>query len=181
MVSLSVTVQFTSALEENGTIPWHIYLDTAENPCTATIVKGMDEIKIPVNATRKDLKTYSFKAKADDIVGIYEYSDKGGDTGDGSLNVSRCGDNWEDYQFEITNSGPAPSYNMATDKFTNSPSETLEFYNYLWDDNSDSGFSYRIRFFDDFAVIERMSGSPMGFFGMGMTVEGIYAKLPSVG
>ena len=169
------------ALEKDGTIPWHIYLDTAENPCTATIVKGMDEIKIPVNATRKDLKTYSFKAKADDIVGIYEYSDKGGDTGDGSLNVSRCGDNWEDYQFEITNSGPAPSYNMATDKFTNSPSETLEFYNYLWDDNSDSGFSYRIRFFDDFAVIERMSGSPMGFFGMGMTVEGIYAKLPSVG
>ena len=70
---------------------------------------------------------------------------------------------------------------MATDKFTNSPSETLEFYNYLWDDNSDSGFSYRIRFFDDVAVIERMSGSPMGFFGMGMTVEGIYAKLPSVG
>ena len=70
---------------------------------------------------------------------------------------------------------------MASDTFVSSPSETLEYYNYLWDENSETNFTYKIRFFDGFAVIQRTSGSPMGFFGMGMTVEGIYAKLPSVG
>ena len=70
---------------------------------------------------------------------------------------------------------------MANDEFTSSPDESLRFYNYLWNDDSETSFSYTIRFFDDFAVIQRESGSPMGFFGMGMTVAGIYAKLPSVG
>ncbi|MBR0499782.1 MAG: hypothetical protein IJJ72_02165 [Bacteroidales bacterium] len=169
------------ALQKDGTIPWHLYFDSEGDKRTATIVKGMDEYKIPMTATRKGLKTYSFKAKSDDIVGLYEYKDKGGDTGDGQLDVSRCGENWEDYHFEISNTGPAPSFNMATDEFTSSPDESLRFYNYLWNDDSETSFSYTIRFFDGFAVIQRESGSPMGFFGMGMTVAGIYAKLPSVG
>lgn len=169
------------ALEKDGTIPWHLYLDPGENPCTATIVKGMDERKFPMTATRDGVKTYRFKADPDDLVGLYEYKDEGGDTGEGTLDVSRCGEDWEDYKFEIANCGPAPSHNMASDTFVSSPSETLEYYNYLWDENSETNFTYKIRFFDGFAVIQRTSGSPMGFFGMGMTVEGIYAKLPSVG
>ena len=169
------------ALQKDGTIPWHLYMDAEGDNRTATIVKGMDEYKFPMTASRKDLKTYNFKAKPDDIVGIYEYKDKGGDTGEGTLNVSRCGDDWEEYQFEVTTCGPAPSYTTASDKFTNSPSETLEFYNYLWDERSDTNFAYKIRFFDDFAVILRESGSPAAIFGMGVTLEGFYAKLPSVG
>ena len=169
------------ALKKDGTIPWHLYMDAGEENPTATIVKGMDEYKFPMKATRKELKTYSFKAKPDEIVGIYEYKDEGGDTGEGTLDVSRCGDNWEDYQFEVTTCGPAPSHTTATDKFTSSAGQTMNFYNWLWDENTDMSFSYGIRFFDDFAVIVRESGSPAAFFGMGVTLEGFYAKMPSVG
>ena len=169
------------ALQKDGTIPWHLYMEAEGDNRTATIVKGMDEYKFPMTATRKDLKTYSFKAKPDDLVGIYEYKDKGGDTGEGTLNVSRCGDNWESYQFEVTTCGPAPSYTTATDKFSTYPNENPVYYNYLWDERSGMDFSYKIVFFDDFAVIVRESGSPAAIFGMGVTLEGFYAKLPSVG
>ena len=169
------------ALQKDGTIPWHLYMEADGDNRTATIVKGMDEYKFPMTATRKDLKTYSFKAKPDDLVGIYEYKDKGGDTGEGTLNVSRCGDNWESYQFEVTTCGPAPSYTTATDKFSTYPNENPVYYNYLWDERSGMDFSYKIVFFDDFAVIVRESGSPAAIFGMGVTLEGFYAKLPSVG
>ena len=41
--------------------------------------------------------------------------------------------------------------------------------------------SYRIRFFDGFAVIVPDRGDPSDFFGFGTTIAGIYAKIPAVG
>ena len=169
------------ALKEDGTIPWHIYIEREGDNRTATVVKGMDEYKIPVTATLKDRKTYRFETTNDQIVGIYEYHDEGGDTGEGTLEVTNPDSYLGDFLFEITNCGPGPSYSTASDSFSNARDESMEYYHYLWDEDSGASYVYRIRFFDGFAVILRERGSAMAFFGMGMSVTGIYAKIPSAG
>ena len=167
------------ALEEDGTIPWHIYMDKEGDKRMATIVRGMEELKIPVSATRKGLKTYHFSTTADAILGLYEYHDAGGDTGDGTLRITRSEDDPDILNFEISNCGPGPSYNMATDTFTDMPDETLKVSRYLSDDDYEFSFNYQVCLYDGFAVILRESGSPMAFFGLGMSVTGIYAKVPA--
>jgi hypothetical protein len=97
------------------------------------------------------------------------------------MDVSRGGENWEEINFDIFNVGRAPSRNMAKDSFSDAFGEDTVFYRYLWNEDNDAQFSYRIRFFDGFAVIVPDRGDPSDFFGFGTTIAGIYAKIPSVG
>lgn len=168
------------ALKEEGEIPWHLMVTGNGDTREGTFTKGMDSYPVKLTADRKNVKTYHFSTKPDEIVSIYQYKDVSGDSGEGTLDVSRCGEDWQMFKFEITNVGPAPSYSTANDSFTEDIGENTDFYQYLWDDDANAGFSYRIRFFDDFAVVERVNGSSMPFFGM-VTVEGVYAKLHGVG
>jgi hypothetical protein len=114
------------------------------------------------------------------MVGIYEY-DFADEIGSGRMDVSRGGENWEEINFDIFNVGRAPSRNMAKDSFSDAFGEDTVFYRYLWNEDNDAQFSYRIRFFDGFAVIVPDRGDPSDFFGFGTTIAGIYAKIPSVG
>jgi hypothetical protein len=59
------------------------------------------------------------------------------------------------------------------------PDETLKVSRYLSDDDYEFSFNYQVCLYDGFAVILRESGSPMAFFGLGMSVTGIYAKVPA--
>ena len=169
------------ALKTDGLIPWSLNLRGEGNKREGTFFKGSDEYPLNLKATKTGLKTYTFSTVPDEIVGLYRYTYAGGDLGEGVLDVSRFGENWEEVRFEITNTGPAPSYNMATDEFTNYLGETTEFYQYMWNEGTKSSYNYKICFYDGFAVIRYISGNPSAFFGLGMSVAGIYAKIPAVG
>lgn len=171
---------FFVALTENGDIPWSLSIPSATGKVDATLFSGADEIKVSLNPTRKDLKTFRFSTTPDDLVGLYQYEYRGGN-GSGKIDVFRSGENWQNINFEICNVGKAPSYNMAKDEFEDYLGDDTIFYRFLWNDNSDQSFEYSIRFFDGFAVILAGKGNPGAFFGHGMTIQGIYAKLPSVG
>ena len=135
---------------------------------------GAEQIEATFTPTREGLKTYSFATKPEEIVGRYEFA-FGGDFPHGSLDVSRCGDNWEDVHFEVLRSGAAGTLNFATDEFTDYGLRT-EYYRYIWDDENETSRSYEIYFFDGFAVIRTIEWDTNG-----PTVQGIYAKLPAVG
>ena len=70
---------------------------------------------------------------------------------------------------------------MARDEFIDYPGEQTTVYRYMWNDDTNLGYQYTIRFFDNFAVIDSSSPNSDIFFGTGTTIVGIYAKLPSVG
>ena len=169
------------ALKTDGLIPWHIILRGDGNKREGTFFKGPSEYELNLKAVKNGLKTYSFSTVPEEIVGLYRYSDAGEDAGEGTLDVSRFGENWEEIRFEIANTGPAPSHNMAADTFTGYMGESTDFYQYLWSDGANAHYNYKICFYDGFAVVQYISGDPTAFFGMGMSVVGVYAKLPSVG
>ena len=168
------------ALEESGKIPWSLAIPAGSGKREATLYKGNDAVKASLSPFRKDLKTYKFSAQPDDLVGIYQY-EYPDDKGCGKLDVWRSGENWENIEFHIDVTGAAPSFNMAKDEFTDYLGENTTFYRYIWDDATDESLEYIIRFFDNFAVITVGRGNPSKFFGMNVSVNGIYAKLPSVG
>jgi hypothetical protein len=171
---------FFVALEKDGKIPWSLSIDDGEGKRSATLFKGNDEIAATLSPVRDGLKTYKFSTTPDEMVGIYEY-DFADEIGSGRMDVSRGGENWEEINFDIFNVGRAPSRNMAKDSFSDAFGEDTVFYRYLWNEDNDAQFSYRIRFFDGFAVIVPDRGDPSDFFGFGTTIAGIYAKIPSVG
>ena len=171
---------FFVALEKDGKIPWSLSIDDGEGKRSATLFKGNDEIAATLSPVRDGLKTYKFSTTPDEMVGIYEYV-FADEIGSGRMDVSRGGENWEEINFDIFNVGRAPSRNMAKDSFSDAFGEDTVFYRYLWNEDNDAQFSYRIRFFDGFAVIVPDRGDPSDFFGFGTTIAGIYAKIPSVG
>ena len=168
------------ALEENGNIPWTLTIPAGDGKREATLRQGDNEMKLTLSPFRKDLKTFKFSTVPDDLVGLYQYEFPG-DKGAGKLDVWRTGENWEQLAISITCTGPAPSFNMAKDEFNEYLGEETDVYRYLWSDDSQESFTYIIRFFDTFAVIIAGQGNPAAFFGMNVSVQGIYAKLPSVG
>ena len=170
------------ALEENGNIPWTLTIPAGDGKREGTLHQGGNEMKVTLSPFHKDLKTYSFSTRRDDLVGIYQY-EYPGDKGTGVLDVWRGGDNWENLMINIKCTGPAPSFNMAKDEFSEyfGDSEETDVYRYLWNDDNGESLDYTIRFFDTFAVIILGNGNPSAFFGMNVSVAGIYAKLPSVG
>ena len=171
---------FFRALTEDGSIPWTLNIPAGKAKVEATLHSGEKEITAALSPTRKDLKTFTFSTEADELVGIYryEYPDN---LGSGELNVYRSGEGWQNINFEICNTGKAPSFNMAKDEFEDFLGDNTDFYRYLWDDDNETSYSYTVRFFDGFAVIIAHEGNPDSFFGLGTSVEAVYAKLPSVG
>lgn len=172
---------FFVALETSGHIPWSLNINDGNGKISATLFKGNDEIEATLSPVRNGLTTYHFAAKPDDLVGLYEFEYDEALGSSGRLDVSRSGENWENIDFEVFNVGHAPAHNMAKDNFTDVLGEETTFYRYMWNEDNDANFSYTIRFFDGFAVIIAGSGNPSAFFGFGVTIQGFYAKLPSVG
>ena len=166
---------YVVALKENGDIPWSLVIPAGEGAREGTLFQdGAEQIEATFTPTREGLKTYSFATKPEEIVGRYEFA-FGGDFPHGTLDVSRCGENWEDVHFEVLRSGAAGTLNFATDDFTDYGLRT-EYYRYIWDDENETSRSYEIYFFDGFAVIRTIEWDTNG-----PTVQGIYAKLPAVG
>lgn len=168
------------ALEKDGNIPWSLSIGGGDGKRETTLYKGGDSVQSTLSPTRDGLTTYHFSTTPDELPGLYEY-DFGGTNGQGTLQVSRSGNDWEVINFNIRNTGPAPMHNMARDDFSDDFGSATEFYRYLWDDDSEAHFAYTIRFFDGFAIILAREGDPSRFFGLGTTVAGIYAKIPAVG
>ena len=172
---------YFAALKPNGEIPWALLIPDGNGKREGTVFKGEEEIKVTFNPTRDGLMTYGFSTSVDDIVGIYQF-EYPGDLRSGKLNVWRNVDNMEEFHFEIHNTGSnTHQFNMAEDEFTDYPGEMTTIYRYMWDDEGEKSYHYKIRFFDNFAVICEGSGDPNAFFAMGTSIEGIYAKLPAVG
>lgn len=164
------------ALPQDGNIPWSLFIPAGDGTREGTLFKDGDEaIVATFTPTREGLKTYSFATTPDEIAGRYEFA-FGGDFPCGTLDVSRCGENWEDVRFDVYRSGARGTLNFANDEFQAEGNRT-EYYRYIWDDNDDTARSYEIYFFDGFAVIltNEWDSSPRP------TVQGIYAKLPAVG
>ena len=168
------------ALKENGDIPWALLIPPGEGKRKGKLFKGEEEIEVTFTPTREGLMTYNFSATVDDIVGIYEF-DYPGDLRSGKMDIWRNIDNMDEFHFEIVNTGRKSSLNMARDEFIDYPGESTTVYRYIWNDDTDEGFPYTIRFFDNFAVIRASKDNMGNFFGIGLTIEGIFAKLPSVG
>ena len=172
---------YFAALKPNGEIPWALLIPDGNGKREGTVFKGEEEIKVTFNPTRDGLMTYGFSTSVDDIVGIYQF-EYPGDLRSGKLNVWRNVDNMEEFHFEIHNTGSnTHQFNMAEDEFTDYPGEMTTIYRYMWDDEGEKSYHYKIRFFDNFAVICEGSGDPNAFFAMGTSIEAIYAKLPAVG
>ena len=173
---------FVVALKENGDIPWSMFIPAGSDTRQGSLFKdGNEEITATFTPTREGLKTYSFATTPDEIVGLYQFA-FGGDMPQGKLDVSRCGDDWKDIHFDVFRSGARGTLNFATDEFTDSFSDkTTNYYRYHWDEDTDTSFSYEISFFDSFAVIRTIEWDNYGLAGPKPTVQGIYAKMPSVG
>ena len=168
------------SLEEDGTIIWTLDIPAGTGKREATLWKGNSQVAVTLTPTRKDLKTYSFSAKPDDLVGIYQFT-YAGEKGSGILDVWRGGENWENLIISVKCTGPAPSFNTAQDEFTDYLGNNTSFYRFMWDDETEAQLEYIVRFFDTFAVIIVQRGNTNTFFGLNATVAGVYAKLPSVG
>ena len=172
------------ALEEDGEIPWSLSIPAGSDKRNASLfdMRDMDPdpVAITLNPTRKNLKTYAFTTTGAEIPGLYCYVFKDGSTS-GQLDVSRCGENWENVQFKINNEWNGDFPKIASDEQSEYFGDNTEFYLYKWDEGVDRSLRYSIRFFDGFAVITILDGNPNDFFPIGTTVAGIYAQLPSVG
>ena len=168
------------ALTELGDIPWTLDIPAGKGKREADLRQGDGLVKATVSPTRDGLQTYSFPVSPDDLVGIYQYRLPDG-AGNGQLDVSRTGEEWEIFEFDIRNSGNASCVGMAHDQFQGYLGEETVFYQYLWNDEYQKNMTYCIRFYDGFAIIRIIKGNPADFFAPGTTIEGVYAKLPSVG
>ena len=173
---------FFVALPEEGDIPWSISIPSGEGKRAATLFNCKDgaEMEITLNPVKKDLKTYAFSTTSDDLVGLYCYNFEGVHAS-GELDVSRCGEDWENIRFTIENIWLGAIPKIATDEHTEYLGDLTTFYIYKWSDETETSIEYTVRFFDGFAVIRIERGNPSDFFPLGTTIEGIYAKLPSVG
>lgn len=172
---------YFAALKPDGDIPWALVIPAGNGKREGTLYKGKDATKVTLTPTREGLMTFGFSADVNDIVGLYEF-DYPGDMRSGRLNVWRGGENFEEYHFEIMNTGSgAHKLNMAKDDFSEYIGEETTVYRYMWNDDTEDNFSYTIRFFDNFAVIRSGKGNPDAFFGLGTSIDGIYVKLPAVG
>ena len=166
---------YVVALKENGNIPWSMIIPAGDGVREGSLFKdGDEEITATFTPIREGLKTYSFATKPGEIPGNYEFA-FGGDTSRGSLQVSRCGEDWKDIHFEVLRSGYRGTNSIAQDEFTEEFSDRTEYYRYSYQDESDTDLSYNIYFFDGFAIIL------MTEWNTSPTVQGIYAKLPAVG
>lgn len=174
--------QYFVALMEEGDIPWSLAIPAGEGKRTATLFdqNRNQEMAITLNPTRKDLHTYSFATTSDELVGLYRYSFKDG-SADGSLDVSRRGDDWEELHYEIENVWFGAVPKIASEEQTDYLGENTKFYIYKWCEEGEGSVEYTVRFFDGFAVIQLVKGNPSLFYPLGTTIAGIYAKLPSVG
>ena len=174
--------QYFVALMEDGDIPWSLSIPAGEGKRTATLfdLNGNKETAVTLNPTRKDLQTYSFSTKSDDLVGLYRYTFKDG-SASGELDVSRCGENWEELHYEIENVWNSSFPKIATEEQTEYLGDQTEFYIYKWCEEGEGSAVYTLRFFDGFAIIQLVKGDPSLFYPLGTTIAGIYAKLPAVG
>ena len=174
--------QFFVALMEEGDIPWSLSIPAGEGKRTATLfdLNGKQEIAVTLNPTRKDLQTYSFATKSDDLVGLYRYAFKDGSAA-GELDVSRCGEDWEEIHFAIENVWFSAVPKIASEEQTDYLGDRTEFYFYKWCEEGEGSAEYILRFFDGFAIIQLQKGDPSLFYPLGTTIAGIYAKLPAVG
>ncbi len=173
---------FFVALMEEGDIPWSLSIPAGEGKREAMLFdqNGGQEIAVTLNPTRKDLQTYSFATKSDDLVGLYRYSFKDGSTS-GELDVSRCGEDWEDLHYEVENVWFSTVPKIANAEQTEYLGDQTEFSFYRWCEEGEGSVEYKLRFFDGFAIIQYVKGDPSLFFPLGTTIAGIYAKLPAVG
>lgn len=174
--------QYFVALMEEGDIPWSLSIPAGEGKRMATLfdLTRNQETSVTLNPTRKDLQTYSFATKSDDLVGLYQYAFKDGSAA-GNIDVSRCGNDWEDLHYEIENIWFGSVPKIATEEQTDYLGENTKFYIYKWCEEGEGSVEYTVRFFDGFAVIQLVKGNPSLFYPLGTTIAGIYAKLPSVG
>ncbi|MBR1538083.1 MAG: hypothetical protein IJ636_01100 [Bacteroidales bacterium] len=172
---------YFAAVKPNGDIPWALVIPAGNGRREGTLYKGEDATKVTITPTREGLMTFVLSADVSDIVGIYEFNYPG-NLRSGSLNVWRGGENYEEYHFEIMNTGSGVNkFNMAKDDFTDYIGEEPTVYRYMWNDDTEESFSYTIRFIDNFAVVRGSKGNPNAFFGLGTSIDGIYVKLPAVG
>ena len=174
--------QYFVALMEEGDIPWSLSIPAGEGKRTATLfdLSGNQELTVTLNPTRKDLQTYSFATKSDDLVGLYRYEFKDG-SASGELDVSRCGEDWEDLHYAIENVWYSSFPKIANEEQTEFLGNQTEFGIYRWCEEGEGSVEYKLRFFDGFAIIQLVRGDPSLFYPLGTTIAGIYAKLPSVG
>ncbi len=172
------------ALEEEGEIPWSLSVPAGSGKRSASLydMRDMDPVptEVTLTPTRKDLKTYRFATTSAETPGLYRYAFKDGSTS-GQLDVSRCGENWEEICFKIDNEWNGQFPKIASDEQLDYLGDRTNFYVYKWEEGHDQSLEYTVRFFDDFAVIRILRGNPNEFFPIGTTVAGIYAKLPAVG
>ncbi len=168
------------ALQENGNIPWSLTIPAGSDKREASLFQGANEIKATLSPTRDGLLTYKFGTVPDEMVGIYQFSYPD-ELGNGTMDVSRCGENWENVSIHTCRIGPAPLRLMAQDELVEFLGEDPYIYRFLWNDTTEESYEYAIRFFDGFAVVMTLKGNPVSFFGQDITLDGIYAKLPSVG
>ena len=173
---------FFVALQTEGEIPWSLSIPAGNGKRNATLFNLADkeEISVSLNPTRNGLKTYGFSTTGDDVVGLYRYSFQDGST-DGQIDVSLCGEDWEQIHFEIENVWYAAFPKIASDDEVEYFGKQTDFYVYKWIDEMECSLEYTIRFFDGFAVIAVRKGDINQIFPLGTTIAGIYAKLPSVG
>lgn len=170
------------ALTEYGDIPWSLSIPAGEGKRSAMLsdLNGKQEIATTLNPTRRDLNTYSFATKPDELVGIYRYAFNDGSAA-GQIDVSRCGEDWQDLHYEVENVWYSAMPKIATEEQTEYLGDQTEFSVYKWSDEGEGSVQYRLRFFDGFAIIQYVSGDPSLFYPLGTTIAGIYAKIPAVG
>ena len=170
------------ALNVDGEIPWSISIPAGEGKREATLFDcdGNEETTVTLSPTYKELQTYSFSTKPDELVGLYRYNFKGL-SATGELDVNRTGDDWENLHFTIENIWSSTMPKIAADEQTEYLGDQTHFFVYKWSEESEASIEYTVRFFDGFAVIQILRGNPNDFFPIGTTIEGIYAKLPAVG
>lgn len=130
-----------------------------------------------------DVRLYNGDADVDDFFssvdaaeypGIYEYYLPDGS--EGQIDCFRSGENWERLGLSlVTRAGR--SGRTASDK-CDFYFEDTEYIRYAY--NGQSWIDYRVRFFGDFAFVTWKDGN-RDYFGKGVTVLGVYRKLPAVG
>ncbi|MCQ2135722.1 MAG: hypothetical protein MJY67_02280 [Bacteroidales bacterium] len=134
----------------------------ADSPAREKVLKA---------ASTKALPKYEFSQVPVEFPGIYRFKFQG-EGPQGTLSVSRVGDDYEDFLFEIDCERAGEGFTDRFDWMMNGG----EYYRYYYDE--EYYFSYKVTFWDDWAVI-MCTGK--GENPTPVSPEGIYLRIPSVG
>lgn len=167
-------------LEGLITLQMYVIFDEEFNRIVSTTFSNGEWKDIPLNEAKGEpYKKFIVKPiNSSDVYGTYCYT-HGQDLGAGRLDVymNEWGNPSEGIalDFECIT---GPTGNIASDKFT-SFDETGIHRQYLYDD--DRFFSYEVVILDGYAIVRKLGGNPLGFFGNNATVEGVYCKMEAAG